>query len=334
MNRKLLQWGGIILIAIVALFLFEFFVPKSLFSKPQYTVFSVTKGESEQDIIDALSKQKLIRSPLFFKLYVAATDNRKKLQAGNYRLTNHMNTAKIATAIATGQSMKEYFTVIEGWKLTDIAHELEKRNIVSAKDFLAAANKDWTQDFPLLKTTGKKKGLEGFLFPDTYEVSPGKEPDHLIESALANFEKKLSPELQREIATQKKTNFQILVMASILEKEANNMADKKIIAGILWKRIAAGMPLQADATVNYVTGKSDAKAASADTSINSPYNTYKYYGLPPGPISNPGLESILAAIRPVASSYWYYLAADGTGKTIFSATFAEHQAAMRKYFGS
>src|SRR5258708_17399553 len=229
MNRKLLQWGGIVLIVVMALFLFEFFVPRSLFSKTQYTVFSITKGESEQDIIADLGKQKLIRSPLFFRLYVAATGNRKKLQTGNYRLSAQASTAKIATIIATGQSIKEYFTVIEGWKLADIARELEKRNIVSAKDFLAAANKDWSQDFPLLKTAGKKKGLEGFLFPDTYEVSPGKEPDHLIESALTNFENKLSPELQREIATQKKTNFQILVMASILEKKANNMADRQII---------------------------------------------------------------------------------------------------------
>ena len=120
-------------------------------------------------------------------------------------------------------------------------------------------------------------------------------------------------------------------MASILEKEVVSLHDKKIVAGILWKRIANGVPLQVDSTINYITQKNNASVSVKDTDIDSPYNTYKYSGLPKGPISNPGIDSIMAAIYPTKSQYWYYLSADGTGKTIFSQTLEEHAAAIAKY---
>ena len=120
-------------------------------------------------------------------------------------------------------------------------------------------------------------------------------------------------------------------MASLLEKEVKTLSDKKIVSGILWKRLNADMPLQLDSTVNFATGKSDASCSLKDTQINSPYNTYKCYGLPKGPISNPGIDSILAAIYPKSTDYWYYLSASGTGQTIFSKTLDEQNSAKVKY---
>ena len=120
-------------------------------------------------------------------------------------------------------------------------------------------------------------------------------------------------------------------MASLLEKEVRTLDDKKIVSGILWKRISIGMPLQLDCTVNYVTGKSDASCTVKDTQTNSLYNTYKYRGLPKGPISNPGIDSITAAIYPTQTNYLYYLSA---GKTIFSETLQQQDAAKAKYLGS
>ena len=120
-------------------------------------------------------------------------------------------------------------------------------------------------------------------------------------------------------------------MASILEKEVKTTEDKKIVSGILWKRLVNDMSLQIDSTINYITNKSEARVAIKDTKIDSPYNTYKYQGLPLGPISNPGIDSILAAIYPIESPYWYYLSASTTGKTIFSKTLLEHNQAVAKY---
>ena len=120
-------------------------------------------------------------------------------------------------------------------------------------------------------------------------------------------------------------------MASLLEKEVRTLDDKKIASGILWKRLGVGMPLQLDATVNYITGKSDASVLFKDAKIDSPYNTYKYKGLPKGPISNPGIDSIMAAIYPIQTKYWFYLS---DGITHFSETLQQHNAAKRRYLGS
>ena len=147
---------------------------------------------------------------------------------------------------------------------------------------------------------------------------------------LVNFDKKLTPELRTQIQKQKKTIFEIITMASMIEKEVRSLNDKKIVSGILWKRISIGMPLQLDATINYITDKNDPGVAIKDTKIDSPYNTYKYKGLPKGPISNPGIDSTTAAIYPTQTKYWYYLT-DGT--TIFSETLQQHNEAKAKYLG-
>ncbi|MDP2741586.1 MAG: endolytic transglycosylase MltG, partial [bacterium] len=162
------------------------------------------------------------------------------------------------------------------------------------------------------------------------ETLDGDSAEDILKNILANFEKKLTPELKEAIALQKKSVFEIITMASIIEKEVKTMDDKKIVSGILWKRRDSGMPLQVDATVNYITGKNHKSALIEDTKIDSFYNTYKYKGLPLGPISNPGIDSILSAVYPTESKYWYYLSAV-SGETIFSETFREHNIAKAKY---
>jgi len=147
---------------------------------------------------------------------------------------------------------------------------------------------------------------------------------------LDNFDAKLTDELRQEIASQGRTIHEIVTLASILEHEAANDRDRPLIADIFWRRLAAGIPLQSDATVNYVTGKSLASPTIADTEIEHPYNTYRNRGLPPGPIGNPGLASIIAAIRPEANENLFYLhAPDGT--TYYARTFEEHKANKVKY---
>jgi UPF0755 protein len=251
------------------------------------------------------------------------------LQAGDYELSPSMDIPAIANKFAKGDTIKQSVTIIEGWDLNDIGQYLEEQKIVTKKDFLAAAKEDFSQEFDFLQDRPKNASLEGYIYPDTYYFPLGVSAQDIIKQALQNFGVKFTPELRAEISRQQKTISKVITMASIIEKEVQTVEDKKIISGIFWNRIQIGIPLQSDPTINYVTGGKDGISAK-DMAIDSPYNTYKYYGLTPGPISNPGMDSILAAIYPEKTDYLYFLSApDGT--TIFSKTYQEHQKAVAKY---
>jgi len=169
------------------------------------------------------------------------------------------------------------------------------------------------------------------LFPDTYRVFRDASISDIVKKILDNFNQKLTSELRFEIKSQGKNIHQILTLASILEKEVSTDQDRKLVAGIFYKRLELGMPLQADSTVNYVTGKDSSRASAKDLEIDSPYNTYKYRGLPPGPISNPGISSILAAIYPSSNNYLYFLTTPD-GQVIYNETHDQHVIDKAKYY--
>lgn len=332
-NKTVITW---VLIILVAFFLFawwEIYVPKSQ-GQTATVVYAAKKGMGDEEIAKELQDQGIIKSKLFFQIYVNVIGKHANLQAGSYVVSSSMSVAQIAQKFIAGDVIKDNVTLLEGWDSRDIAKYLEGKNIFKKDDFLASINSDFTQDFEVLKDKPKNISLEGYIFPDTYQISLGEKPEDFLKNTISNLEKKLTPDLRSEIAAQRKSIFEIITMASIVEKEVKSTKDKKIVSGILWKRLAAGMPLQVDATINYITDKNDAGVAIKDTKINSPYNTYKYAGLPAGPISSPGMDSILAAIYPTKSDYWYWLSADRTGKTIFSKTLQEHGIARWKYLGS
>lgn len=322
--------------ALSALFLFawwQVYVPKS-HNQTAAIVYTAQKGMGDEDIAKELQDQGIIKNRLFFELYVVGLGKHSKLQAGSYTLSPSMSIAKIAEKFVAGDVIKNNITILEGWDARDIAKYLESKNIYSKKEFLEATHSDFNQTFSVLEDKPKNISLEGYIFPDTYQVSLGEKPEDFLKNTIANLDKKLTTELRNQIALQRRSIFEIITMASIIEKEVKSTGDKKMVAGILWKRLASGMPLQVDATINYITDKNDAAVATKDTKIDSPYNTYKYAGLPQGPISNPGMDSILAAIYLTKTDYWYYLSADGTGKTIFSKTLEQHNIAKAKYVGS
>ncbi len=297
-------------------------------------VYTIQKGMSQSTIARDLQNQGIITSNWVFGAYALLTGKYKSLQAGSYYVSPSMSVAGIVDAFSSGKAITNKLTIIPGWDIGDLLQYLDKKGWYSKKDLTQVLASDFAQRFSVLKNRPKRATLEGYLFPDTYQISPGQTPQMLVTGILANFDKKLTPDLRQEIARQKKSVYQIITMASILEKEVKTPEDKKIVAGILWKRIANGMPLQTDSTINYITGKSNRSSLIKDTAIDSPYNTYKYAGLPAGPICNPGMDSILAAIYPQKSAYWYYLSADGSGKTIFSKTLEEHNTAIAKYLKS
>jgi UPF0755 protein len=226
-------------------------------------------------------------------------------------------------------------TVIEGWDNKQIGDYYEKQNLFSKSDFLAALNKFDESKFPLLKRpTGM--GLEGYMFPDTYRIPKEAKPDDVINKMLVNFSSRLSslgisdPDAKYNGLSL----YQILTLASIIEKESGGKGtpggtlslqqERDLVASVFYNRLGINQALESDATVNYATGKDTPSASAEDLTIDSPYNTYKYPGLPPGPICNPSLGSIKAALNPAKSDYFYFLHLQPSGQVEFSKTFAEH----------
>lgn len=329
--KKIISVIGILLFAALLFAFFEIYIPINPISHETIT-YTAPKGWGNDDIARDLEKLGIIRSSYFFRFYVVASLQHSSLQAGKYNLSPRMSTYEIVKKMVQGDVLKNKLVIPEGWDIKDIAKYLESNGICSKDDFIQLANKDYGNEFDFLKDKPKALGLEGYLFPDTYEISKGETCEEILDLMLSNFDKKLTPDLRAEIKNQKKSIFDIVTMASLIEKEVKTLDDKKIVSGIFWKRIDISMPLQSCATINYITGKSDPGAAIKDTKIDSPYNTYKYYGLPKGPISNPGIDSILAAIYPKKTQYLFYLSGVN-GETIFSKTAEEHNAAKAKYLG-
>ena len=310
------------------------------------SIFVVEKGQGSKDIALNLEKEGLIRWGSLFRVYALVTGTSKKLQAGVYELSTSMNIPQMVEKFATGDIIKVVLTVPEGFILEQIQEKLS-RIFNGTRTVLVPLVEEYKKEFQFLEDAPANATLEGYLFPDTYQSSYNTSAEEIIRKMLENFDRKLSQDLRKEISRQKKTIFEIITMASMIEKEVKTKEDKELVSGILWKRLERGIPLQIDATISYITGKQTTnpagpstqcvecsaygvKISKEETQIDSPYNTYKYRGLPIGPISNPGLESILAAIYPKSSQHWYYLSTP-EGETIFSRTLEEHNRAKAKY---
>jgi UPF0755 protein len=327
--RKIVTAIIVFLLLVIFFVCFEVYIPINPGSHENIT-YTVKKGWGDDEIAKDLQKLGIIRSNYFFRFYVIISMQHSRLQAGDYNISPKMSIYEIAKKMAQGGVIKDEVKILEGWDIRDIGKYMQSKGICDQNEFIGLAQKDYSSEFEFLSDKPKKLGLEGYLFPDTYEISKGETCQDIIKAALYNFDKKLTPDLLAEIKNQNKSVFQIVTMASLVEKEVRTLDDKKIVSGILWKRIAIGMPLQLDATINYITDGNSPSVSIKDTKIDSPYNTYKYYGLPKGPISSPGIDSIIAAIYPKKTNYWFYLT---DGKTIFSETLQEHNAAKAKYLG-
>jgi len=307
--------------------------------------FLVEKGEGAKEISAGLKEERLIKYGSLFRFYVLAKGVSGELKAGEYSLSRSMNIPDIVEKLVSGDVIKNKITIIEGWNLRDIGWGFENKGMFMAEELFELVGfplidysetedlpepRDFSEEFSFLEDKPKELSLEGYLFPDTYELSYDATLEEIVRKVLANFDKKLAPGLREEIASQEKTIFEIITMASLIEKEVRTLEDKKVVSGVLWKRLEHKIPLQVDATITYITGKKTTKVSKRETEIDSLYNTYKYRGLPLGPISNPGLESISAAVYPEDSDYLYYLSTP-EGETIFSETLEEHNEAKAKY---
>ncbi|HBD24942.1 MAG: hypothetical protein A2566_00730 [Candidatus Zambryskibacteria bacterium RIFOXYD1_FULL_40_13] len=296
-------------------FLIAFFLALSLsllFSAPKKfpvgTILKVNSGQSLQTITLDLHEKNIIRSKLFFRSLVILFGGEKRVIAGDYLLEKREGTFSLARRLVNGKFQIDTIkiTIPEGWNAFQIADYLEKNLLLFDKEtFLDLA-----------------KPKEGYLFPDTYFVSRSVTPVEIIKMLEDNFEKRVES-ISQSFRNSTKSEKQIIIMASILEGEALPK-DRNVVAGILWKRLEMGMPLQVDSTFMYVNGKNTYELTLDDLKIDSLYNTYKYKGLPPGPINNPGIEAMVSAMNPVKTKYLYFLT-EKDGTIHYASTFEEHK---------
>ncbi len=277
-------------------------------------IFIIKQGQGLKEITANLEEAELIKNKTWFMAYIFYKGWAAQLQAGEYSLNPAWSVFQISRKIVKGEiiSSEVLITIPEGFTLKQIDARLAKAGLIE------------------LGELAQQSELEGYLFPDTYEFSKNISLEEIIEIMKENFNTKLDQELKQEIAKQGKTIEQIIIMASLLEKEVPLYEDRQIAAGIFWKRIAIDYPLQSCATIAYILEIDKWIYSTEDTEIDSPYNTYKNIGLPPGPISNPGLEAIKAAIYPKKSDYNFFLSKPD-GETVFSKTFEEHKENKAKY---
>lgn len=282
---------------------------------PLNKIIVVEKGMSLGAVSELLYQENIIRSQTLFEFSAKVIGGKKPIAAESYLFKEPTSVWAVAKRITHGVSGVPALrvTIPEGISNSDISTIFAKlipgfdRNIFIKK----------------------MSDQEGFLFPDTYFFPESVTLDTIEKTMLENFNNKISV-FKNDISTSGHSLAEIITMASILEKEASTEEDKKIISGILWKRIEEGMPLQVDATFMYLMGKKSSELTLVDLKIDNPYNTYKNKGLPIGPIGNPGIIAINATLNPVASPYWYYLS-DENGVMHYAKTFEEHKANKAKY---
>lgn len=304
-------------------------------NNPAPVTFVIQPGEGVNQISQNLKDAGLISSMWNFEVYVWLRHWGTRLQAGEYVIPQNATIREVAQLVAAGKDavVERSITVIEGWTISDIAGYLEREQVVSAAEFTAATQR--LADRQLVSALADKPNgasLEGYLFPDTYRVYRGATGEEIVLKMLNNFEAKLTQELREQIKASGHSIFETVTMASIVEREGRHPEDGPVIAGIFWKRLDAGWALESDATLNYVLPRDQQKPSlgAAELANTSLYNSYKYKGLPPGPIANPGIRALQAAAQPQKSPYWFFLTTpDGTTK--FGATFEEHVANKRRY---
>lgn len=305
-SSKLLLGLIFVFLLATAMFVFLLLPPPDF---PHSKIITVKQGSSLGAVAILLKNEHLIRSTVMFEFCEMSVGGDRGINAGDYLFKEPLGTCALATRIAkgiTGVSAIK-ITIPEGTSNVGIA------NIVSKT----------MPDFDRYSFLTHASAVEGYLFPETYFFAPHTTPQTIESLMTAEFKKQIAP-LSVDIKASGHTLNEIIIMASILEKEAQTPSDQAIVSGILWKRIAQGMPLQVDATFYYLLGKKSSELTTTDLAMQSAYNTYKNKGLPVGPIGNPGLKAIRAALHPTQTPYFYYLS-DSNSIMHYAKNFEEHK---------
>jgi UPF0755 protein len=289
----------------------------------------IPPGTSTKVIGDRLIAAGVVRDPISYRLALWMSGHARDLKAGEYRFAQAMTPVAVIGKIARGESYVVNLTFPEGLSIADMARTFESHGFGAAAGFMDAA-----KDGSLIRTLDPKaRDLEGYLFPDTYPLPRRADATRLVRVMVDRFEKVLTPELREAAKARGLTVRQLVTLASIVEKETGRAEERPVIAAVYENRLRAGIPLQCDPTVIYALereGKYTGNLRRTDLEFNSPYNTYRYPGLPPGPIASPSKASLESTLRPAAVDYVYFVSRnDGTHE--FARTLAEHNRNVQKY---
>ena len=292
--------------------------------------FVVQPGMSMNAIANDLDDRQIIKSKAAFELYSVLTRRNDSFQPGTYSIGPGMSTQEIIFLLTAGPVEQEIL-IAPGMTIEEIEDEMVAQHVLDDGQLTGFPIDTIRANYPFL---GDVHTLEGFLYPDTYRFYSHSKPEAVVRRILDNFQAQTTPPLTDLRNSKNNDTIHWLILASILEKEVINKKEAQTVAGIFEKRLAIGMPLQVDASIIYAKCRRFINCPAlnrADFSIESPYNTYLHKGLPPTPISNPGIDAISAALSPVRSNYLYYLSDPRTKQTIFAKTFEEHNANRIKY---
>lgn len=302
----------IIILALLIGFLITFI---SVINNPLKTdsdiVIKVNDGDSFYSIINSLSDEGKIKGVSFIKLYVKVLGKNIDVKQGEYVVENELSLDELIETLTTESSINIVnFTIPEGYTIEDIGEKLESEGICSKDDFLLAI-KEYELPSYVKIDSRKRYNLEGYLFPDTYLLKVGETPKEIVSKMVTRFEEMLKIAVEETNTTVKEDDIETVVtIASMIEKEGKIDSERPLISSVIINRLNDGMMLQIDATVIYALGEHVETVLDKHLEVDSPYNTYRNYGLPVGPISNPGLESIKAALKPEKTDYLFYVLQD------------------------
>ena len=278
------------------------------------------------EITRILDEGGVIRSPVGFMLLAMSRGSVRSLKAGEYQIPRGANTVTVLSMLQGGQVLQHNVVFREGSTLQELSRLLAAEGLARADEVLRVA-----RDGLFLRTLDvRADSLEGYLFPDTYQFVKGMTPEEILARMVARMRERVSPDVLAAAEARDLTLHQLLTLASIIEKEAVDRDEMPLISAVFWNRLRIEMPLQADPTVQYAVGKERRRLTREDLLAESPFNTYKRAGLPPGPIASPGLPAIRAAVKPAPVGYLYFVAMDER-RHKFSSTLEDHNAAVAKY---
>lgn len=340
--KKIVYAILILLVSLFAVICFSYFSIRQKIDKPYqsgsgiYVPFEIKQGEGVKIIARNLEEAGLIAGSDFFEIYVWQSGTDGDLKAGTYELSSSMTIAEMVSNFVGGEdgsvkSNEVQVSIPEGYSNKEILGKLQSLGLALDAKSLESVDLDFSK-YDFLEKKDGENFLQGYLFPDTYNFYRDASLEQVIVKMLNNFDVKIDKDLRKDVLSQNKSLYDVLILASIIEKEAANKEEMPTIASVFYNRLSIGQMLQSDATVNYIVGEGRAKANAEDIETDSPFNTYKYAGLPPAPICNPGLEAIRAAVYPADTDYFYFLTTqDGERKTFFSKTYEEHLQNKYKY---
>jgi UPF0755 protein len=332
MRRRLLTWMGAILLGMItAAYLVNAWMFSPLVSTsgvgPPVRVVDIPEGASFRQVATLLEKEQLIASRWGFLLLGKLTSADRRIMPGEYALHADMRPSDILARIQNGQVVLHPVTIPEGFTVAQIAELLDGRGFIDTKEFLALAH---DRDFILSALQLDLPSLEGYLYPDTYYIPRRVKAKDFLTMLVDSFWKIFTPELRARAAEINLTVHQVLTLASVIEKETGTQEERELISSVFHNRLRRRIPLQSDPTVIYGLLTFDGNLKKRDLDKVTPYNTYRVTGLPPGPIANPGLQSIRAALYPAPSTYLYFVSKNN-GTHQFSSTLAEHSKAVDTY---